>query len=175
MHAPRAPLAVRSKQQQTIRSALWRHSKHDVTRLCRWENQRMLSSLFVCSLVVVEHRPMKHFSGVRVYQNSVMNSSSGNIYHHYVFFIKTRFRSVSFLLSAMSHLRFCRAIMSRDSDARQSRSVRLHSRTLRLWRSVRQTNMASSDSDYEVARCDFVARQSRPTKSRDKIACVTWH
>jgi len=35
-------------------------------------------------------------------------------------------------LSAMSHLRFCRAIVSRDSDARQSRSLRLHSRTLRL-------------------------------------------
>jgi len=29
--------------------------------------------------------------------------------------------------------------------------------------------------DYEVARCDFVARQSRATKSRDKIAGVTWH
>jgi len=36
--------AVRSKQQETIRSALWRHRKHDVTRLRRWENQRMLSS-----------------------------------------------------------------------------------------------------------------------------------
>jgi len=24
--------------------ALWRHSKHDLTRLRRWENQRMLSS-----------------------------------------------------------------------------------------------------------------------------------
>jgi len=42
------------------------------------------------------------------------------------------------------------AILSRDSDARQSRSVRLHSRTLRLRRSVRQTNMASSDSDDDV-------------------------
>jgi len=28
--------------------------------------------------------------------------------------------------------------------------------------------------DDEVARCDFVARQSRATKSRDKIAGVTW-
>jgi len=27
--------------------------------------------------------------------------------------------------------------------------------------------------DYEVARCDFVARQSRASKSRDKIAGVT--
>jgi len=27
--------------------------------------------------------------------------------------------------------------------------------------------------DYEVARCDFVARQSRAAKSRDKIAGVT--
>jgi len=29
--------------------------------------------------------------------------------------------------------------------------------------------------DYEVARCYFVARQSLATKSRDKIAGVTWH
>jgi len=35
-------------------------------------------------------------------------------------------------VSAMSHLRFFRATLMRDSDARQSRSVRLHSRTLRL-------------------------------------------
>jgi len=28
--------------------------------------------------------------------------------------------------------------------------------------------------DYEVARCDFVARESRASKSRDKIAPV-WH
>jgi len=29
--------------------------------------------------------------------------------------------------------------------------------------------------DFIVARCDFVARQSRATKSLDKIAGVTWH
>jgi len=39
-------------------------------------------------------------------------------------------------VSAMSHLRFYRAILSRDSDARQSRSVRLHSRTLGLCSTV---------------------------------------
>ena len=44
------------------------------------------------------------------------------------------------ILSDMSHLRFCRATSTRDSDARQSW----------LWRSVRQTNMASSDSDDDV-------------------------
>jgi len=31
-----------------------------------------------------------------------------------------------------------------------------------------------SRSDYEVARFDFVARQSRASKSCDKIAGVTW-
>ena len=41
-------------------------------------------------------------------------------------------QKVEVSLSAMSHLRFCRAILSRNSDARQRRSVRLHSRTLRL-------------------------------------------
>ena len=44
----------------------------------------------------------------------------------------TRIFSVAMCISAMSHLRFCRAILSRDFDARQSRSVQLHSRTLRL-------------------------------------------
>jgi len=44
-----ATCAVRGKQQQTIWSALWRHSKHDVTRLRRWENQRMLCG---CAVVV---------------------------------------------------------------------------------------------------------------------------
>jgi len=29
--------------------------------------------------------------------------------------------------------------------------------------------------DYEVVRCDFVARQSRASKSRDIIAGVIWH
>ena len=29
--------------------------------------------------------------------------------------------------------------------------------------------------DYEVARCDFVAQPSRASKSRDKIAGVTWY
>ena len=43
---------------------------------------------------------------------------------------------ISTTVSAMSHLRFCRATLTRDSDARQSRIVRLHSRTMRLWRSV---------------------------------------
>jgi len=51
-------------------------------------------------------------------------------------------------ISAMSHLRFCRATLTRDSDARQSRRVWLWSRTLRL---------------------------CRASKSRDKIAGVTWH
>ena len=83
-------------------------------------------------------------------------------------------------VSAMLHLRFCRAILLRDSDAQQSSSVRLHSRTLRLWRSVRQTNMASSDSDDAASKLQRatmklhaatlsrvkVARQNRVTKSQ---------
>ena len=58
-------------------------------------------------------------------------------------------------IRAMSHLRFCRATLSRTLR-------------LRLWRSVRHTNMASSDSDDAASkskratmRCDFVAQQNR--------------
>ena len=43
--------------------------------------------------------------------------------------------------------RLWRATLTRDSDAPQSRSVRLHSRTLRLWRNVRQTNFLRMDDD----------------------------
>jgi len=55
--------------------------------------------------------------------------------------VTSRFTSVlaarlAVRLSAMSHLRFCHATKSRDFDVQQSHSVRLHSRTLRLWRSV---------------------------------------
>ena len=70
----------------------------------------------------------------------------------------------------MSHLRFYRAILSRDSDARQSRSVRLHSCTLRLWRSVRQTNMASSDSEDAVSKSQRATMKSHAaTLSRVKV------
>jgi len=58
--------------------------------------------------------------------------------------------------------------------------VRLHSRTLRLWRSVRQTNMASSDSDDAASKSQRAthAAHSRTlrlcsaSESRDKIAGV---
>jgi len=54
--------------------------------------------------------------------------------------------------------------------------ARLHSRTLRLWRSVQQTNMASSDSDDAASKSQRAAMKSHAaTLSRDKIARVTWH
>jgi len=97
--------------------------------------------------------------------------------------------NVQLCLSAMSHLRFCRAILSRDSDARQSRSLRLHSRTLRLWRSViriagshvclshaaSKSQRATMKSQAATLSRVRVARQNHATKSRDKIAGVTWH
>ena len=86
-------------------------------------------------------------------------------------------------LSAMSHLRFCRAILSRDFDARQSRSVQLHSRTLRLWRSVIRIagshvclSQAASKSQRATTKSHAatlprvrIARQSRAIKSQ------VWH
>jgi len=83
-------------------------------------------------------------------------------------------------LSVMSHLRFCRATLTRDKvaacdfivarcdfDAASSESLEA------MFFVARCVRVAACD--YEVARCDFVARQSRALKSRDKITGVTWH
>jgi len=86
-------------------------------------------------------------------------------------------------LRPMSHLRFCRATLTRDSDARQSHSVRLHSRTLRLWRSViriARSHVCLSHAASKSQRATMksyaatlsrvrVARQNRATKSQ------VWH
>ena len=74
-------------------------------------------------------------------------------------------------LSAMSHLRFCRATLTLNSDARQSRSMQLHCRTMRLWRSVRQTNMASSYSDDAASKSERATMKSHAaTLSRVRVA-----
>ena len=63
----------------------------------------------------------------------------------------------------MSHLRFCRATLTQR-----------HPNCWKPCLFVARCDKVAA-CDYEVARCDFVARQSRASKSRDKIAGVTWH
>ena len=85
--------------------------------------------------------------------------------------VKVRITKFIVVITAMSHLRFCRATLTRDfdarlwratltrdSDARQSRSVRLYSRTLRLWRRVHEKHKLNERG------------QKRKTWERDWVA-----
>jgi len=59
------------------------------------------------------------------------------------------------------------AILSRDSDARQSRSMRLHSRTLRLWRSVIRIAGSHVCLSHATSKSQRLCRVS---ESRVKVA-----